>query len=170
MSTTKPPSQHALKHLPGTVAVAAVLLVVSAIVLLEHARRLLYAVTMAEETQGLVAIRPLRHEVPAMVIEVLVGGGLLIAAVALIRRSRWAVIFAASVQLVVALDAVRRIVRDLAVAPPIALLVLAALASLAVLAPATRAWCDEPIRPSTARWRLQMPPGPRAVSPKRNGG
>ena len=88
---------------------------------------------------------------PAIVIEVLVGGGLVIAAVALIRRSRWAVIFAASVQLVVALDAVRRIVRDLAVAPPIALLVLAALASLAVLAPATRAWCDEPIRPSKAR-------------------
>ena len=53
--------------------------------------------TMAEETLGLATIGPLRHEVPAMVIEVLVGGGLLIAAVALIRRSRLALVFAASV-------------------------------------------------------------------------
>jgi hypothetical protein len=145
----RPP--HAVQRLPATVPVAAGLLVISAIVVVEHARRLFDAMTMAEETLGLAAIPPLRHEVPAAVIEVFVAGGLLIAAYAIVRRSRLALIFAASVQVTVTLDALLRIVRGRAVAPAVALLVLAVLTGGTLLATSTRAWCDEPIRQPTRR-------------------
>jgi hypothetical protein len=142
---------HAMEHLPATVPVAASLLVISAVVILEHARRLFKAMTMAEETQGLAAIAPLGQEVPAAVIEVFVGGGLLIAAYALVRRSRLAMIFAASVQVIVALDALLRIVQGHAVAPAVALLVLAILTAGTLLAASTSGWCDEPVWPPTPR-------------------
>lgn len=142
---------HAMERLPATVPAVAGLLVISAIVLLEHARRLFNVMTMAEETQGLAAIPPLGQEVPAAIIEVFVGGGLLIAAFALVRRSRLALIFAASVQVIVALDALLRIVQGHAVAPAIALLVLATLTAGTLLGASTRGWCDEPVWPPTPR-------------------
>jgi hypothetical protein len=141
---------HALQRLPATVPVAAGLLVICAVVMLEHARRLFSALTMAEETLGLSAIAPLRHEVPAGILEVFAGVGLLICAGGIVRRSRLALIFGASVQAIIALDAVLRIVRGLAVAPAIALLVLAAVTGGTLLAASTRAWCDEPVRQRTA--------------------
>jgi hypothetical protein len=137
---------HGLDRLPATVPAAAGLLAISAIVLLEHTRRLFDGITMAEETLGLAAIASLRHEVPAAVIEVFVGCGLLIAAYAIVRRSRLALIFAALVQCVIAVDALLRMMRGLAVAPAVALLLLAALTGGTVLASSTRAWCDEPVR------------------------
>jgi hypothetical protein len=145
---------HTVERLPATVPIAAGLLVISAIVVVEHAKRLFDAMTMAEETLGLAAIPPLRHEVPTAVIELCVAGGLLIAAYAIVRRSRLALIFAASVQVIVTLDALLRIVRGLAVAPAVALLVLAVLTGATLLATSTRAWCDEPVRQPT---RLRMP-------------
>lgn len=142
--TTHP--AHRLDRPPATVPAAAGLLAISAIIMLEHARRLVDGITMAEETLGLAAIRSLRHEAPAAVIAVFVGCGLLIAAYAIVRRSRLALIFAASVQCVIALDALLRIMRGLSVAPAVALLVLTVLTGGAVLASSTRAWCDEPVR------------------------
>jgi hypothetical protein len=141
--------RHVMHRMPATVPAAAALLVVCALVLLEHARRLLSAATLAEETLGLSALPPLRHEVPAAVIEAFVGCGLLIAAFALLRRSRVALMFATAVQVVVALDALLRMVRGLALLPAVALLVLAVLTAGAVLARGTRAWCDEPVWPPT---------------------
>lgn len=137
---------HRLDRLPATVPAAAGLLVISATMMLGHARRLFGGTTMAEDTLGLAAIRSLRHEVPVAVIEVFVGCGLLIAAIAIVRRSRLALIFAASVQCVIALDASLRMMRGLAVAPAVALLVLAVLTGGAMLASSTWAWCDEPVR------------------------
>lgn len=143
----RPP--HAVDRMPAVVPVAAGMLVIWALFLFEHARRLLDATTLAEETLGLSALPPLRHEVPAAVIETFVGCGLLIAAFALVRRSRVAVVFATAVQVVVALDALLRVVRGLALLPAVALLVLAVLTACAVLARGTRAWCDEPVWPAT---------------------
>lgn len=142
--TTHP--AHRLDRLPATVPAAAGLLVISAIMMLDHARRLIDGTTMAEETLGLAAIRSLRHEMPVAVIEVFVGCALLIAAIAIVRRSRLALIFAASVQCVIALDALLRMMRGLAVAPAVALLLLAVLTGGAMLASSTWAWCDEPVR------------------------
>lgn len=147
--TTHP--AHRLDRLPATVPAAAGLLATSAIIMLEHARRLVDGITMAEETLGLAAIRSLRDQAPAAVIEVFVGCGLLIAAYAIVRRSRLALTFAASVQCVIALDALLRIARGLAVAPAVTLLVLAVVTGGAVLASSTRAWCDEPIRQQSNR-------------------
>jgi hypothetical protein len=138
---------HAVDRMPAVAPVAAGMLVICALVLFEHARRLLDATTLAEETLGLAALPPLRHEVPAAVLEAFVGCGLLIAAFALLRRSRVALVFATAVQVVVALDALLRIVRGLTLLPAVALLVLAALTSGTVLARRTRAWCDAPLWP-----------------------
>jgi hypothetical protein len=63
--TTHP--AHRLDRLPATVPAAAGLLVISAIMMLEHARRLFDGITMAEETLGLAAIRSLRQVSPGIV-------------------------------------------------------------------------------------------------------
>jgi hypothetical protein len=133
---------HTMQDLPATVPVAAGLLVICAIVVLDHVRRLFDAMTLAEETRGLAALPPLRYEVPVAVIEAFISGGLLIAAYLIIRRSRLALNFAASIQIIITFDALLRITRGLPVTPAVAMLVLATLTATTMLTPSTRAWCN----------------------------
>jgi hypothetical protein len=131
---------------PWTVPAVAALLVIEAVVVAEHARRLLAGIVTSEETLGLAALGPLDREVPAAVIEALVGLGLLVAAVAILRRSQLALAYAGIVQVLVLFEVVLRVAGGLSVLPTIALFTLAvATGALAAAAP-TRVWCDVPIR------------------------
>lgn len=131
---------------PWTATAATALLVVEAIVFLEHARRLLAGIVTSEETLGIAALGPLDREVPAAVIEAVLALGLLVAAVGLLRRSQLALAFVGVVQVLVLLEVVLRVAGGLAIVPTVALLALAlGVSALAAAAP-TRAWCTVPIR------------------------
>ena len=130
---------------PWTITGLAVLVGVQAVIVFEHARRLLAEVTTAEETLGIAALGPLDQEVPAAVIEGFVATGLLIAAVAVIRRSQLALAYIVVVQAVIVLDVVLRLAGGLPVVSTAGMLVLALATGALALAPATRQWCNEPI-------------------------
>lgn len=130
---------------PWTVGVVAVLAVVEALLIFEHARRLLTDVITAEETLGIAALGPLDREVPAAVLEAFAALGLVIAAIAVVRRSTLALYYILGVQAVILLDVVLRLTGGLAILPTIALLVLALATAAVAAASPTRRWCTEPV-------------------------
>jgi hypothetical protein len=132
-------------RMPWTVGGLAVLIGIEAVLMLEHARRLLTQIVTAEETLGIAALSPLDREVPAAVLEGFVAVGLVVAAITVIRRSRLSLLYVLVAQAVIVLDAVLRFTGGLAVAPAIGLLVLASLTGALALAVPTRRWCTEPI-------------------------
>lgn len=118
---------------------------IEAILIVEHARRLVAGIVTSEETLGLAALGPLDREVPVAVLEAFVAFGLVIAAVAIARRSRLALVYVAVVQALIVVEVVARIIVGLAPLSTIGLSTLA-LGIAAVLASrGTRQWCDEPI-------------------------
>lgn len=137
--------EHALARAPWTVPVAALLLVVEAIVIAEHARRLLTGVVLAEETLGLASLGPLDREVPAAVLEAFAAIGLVIAAISIARRSRLALGYGGAIQLIVVFEIALRIIGGLALPPTLALAVLVLATGATLAASRTRRWTDEPI-------------------------
>ena len=137
---------HHLRRRPWTVTAVAVLLVIEAIVFVEHARRLLADIVTAEETLGIAALGPLDREVPAAVLEGFAALGLLVAAFSIVRRSQLALVYVLVVQAVVVVDVVLRLTGGLAVGPTVGMFGLALCIAATAAAPATRRWCDEPIR------------------------
>jgi hypothetical protein len=71
----RPP--HAVDRMPAVVPVAAGMLVIWALVLFEHARRLLDGTTLAEETLGLSAVPALLPAIALLVLAVLTAGAVL---------------------------------------------------------------------------------------------
>jgi hypothetical protein len=133
------------RHLPWTIYAVGALVTIEAIVMLEHARRLVTGIVTSEETLGLAALGPLDREVPAVAIEAFVALGLVIAAYAITRRSRLALTYVATVQAVMLVDALFRIAQGLALLPTLVVIVLACATAALVGTRPTRAWCDEPI-------------------------
>lgn len=130
---------------PWTVGGLAVLAAIEAVVIVEHARRLFAEVVLAEETLGIAALGPLDREVPAAVIEGFAAVGLVVAAIAVVRRSQLALIYILVVQVVIVIDVVLRLVGGLSVLSTIGLLLLALATGALAVAPPTRRWCDEPV-------------------------
>lgn len=137
--------QHRLSSLPWSVPAAAGLLAVEAVVIAEHARRLLTGTVLAEETLGLAALGPLDREIPVAVLELFAAIGLVIAAVSIVRRSRLALAYGAGVQMLIVLDIVLRIAAGLTIVPTVGLSALVLATGSALGMPHTRQWCDEPI-------------------------
>lgn len=131
--------------LPWTVVALAVLAAIEAVLVIEHARRLLSDIVTAEETLGIAALGPLDREVPAVVLEGFIAVGLAIAAIVVLRRSQLGRVYIVVVQAGIVIDVILRFVGGLAVGPSIALLVLAVATTALAAAGPTRAWCDEPI-------------------------
>lgn len=132
---------------PWTVLASCAAVAAQAVMIAEHARRLLAGVVTSEETLGLAALGPLDREVPAAVIEGFIALGLFVAAIAILRRSRLALAYAETVQAVVLVDVVLRVARGLAFTPTVVMFALAAAIASLLGAPTTRRWCDVPIWP-----------------------
>lgn len=130
---------------PWTVYATAVVLTIQALMIAEHARRLLSHVVRAEETLGLAALAPLDREVPAAVVEAIVALSLLVAAVAIARRSRLALAWSAVVQGLMLVDVAARLGRGLALEATALLFVTVIAGGALLAAPATRRWCTTPI-------------------------